>query len=148
MPVHFWQHEEDLLRSEQGTGRVIVSIDESGFDHRALPFYGFAGDAIESVVRESMCCDSVRVLHDILAADNSFSTKKHVSPQEWAQVIADMPNGEDQYAVASVFMQTATFDSKHDFVVTLSREVSKKTSINVRTLQLLTDYLVGSVERE
>jgi transposase len=29
-----------LLRSEQGTGRVIVSIDESGFDHRALPFYG------------------------------------------------------------------------------------------------------------
>lgn len=65
-----------LLRAMQSDNQVIVSIDESGFDHRALPFYGFARKGYPAIVKYMPSNDRKR--HNLLMAIANDGSRSHM----------------------------------------------------------------------
>lgn len=62
--------------AQRAHGVPIVSIDESGFDHRARPYYGFAPRGQSAVVYYKACSDRTR--HNLLMAVANTGQRCHV----------------------------------------------------------------------
>lgn len=82
----------EALRSK---GTTVVSVDESGFDHRARPFYGFAPRGQPAVV--SYAANSERTRYNLLMAVANTGERWHairpntVSSVTFANFIDTMP---------------------------------------------------------
>ncbi len=74
---------------------VIVSVDESGFDHRARPFYGFAPRGKPAVVNYKACGDRKR--YNLLMAISSTGRRAHhvqagsVTSKTFADFVTGLP---------------------------------------------------------
>jgi len=93
------QHERFYIRARANDDRLLVSIDESGFDHRALPFYGFAPRGMPAIVHYATCSDRMR--HNLLMAVASDGSRSHhvhtgaVNGTRFAAFISSLPFPRD-----------------------------------------------------
>lgn len=75
--------------------RIIISIDESGFDHRAIPFYGFSRKGTPAIVHYEPSYDRKR--YNLLMAvandgSSSFTIREgSVGSEHFSDFIRDLP---------------------------------------------------------
>ena len=85
----------EQYRLHQRQRTLMVSVDESGFDHRARPFYGFAPRGKAAVVQYKACGDRKR--YNLLMAVSNAGRRAHqihagtVNAKVFAGFVSDMP---------------------------------------------------------